>query len=61
MFGFGLGELALVVVIALLLFGPALFVRVAGSLGTGVNEFRRAVTDGEKAESGEPGSTDRPA
>lgn len=45
MFGFGVGEWLLIGGIAVLLFGPSMFVKAAGGLGQGVAEFKKGLTD----------------
>lgn len=52
MFGFGVGEWLLVGGIAVLLFGPSMFVKAAGGLGQGVAEFKKGLTEanGDKGE-----------
>lgn len=45
MFGMGAGELILVLVIALLVFGPKKLPDLAKGLGKAIREFRRASTD----------------
>lgn len=40
-----LGHLAVVLVIVLLLFGAKRIPEIAGSLGKGINQFKKAVTD----------------
>ncbi|MDG2333145.1 MAG: twin-arginine translocase TatA/TatE family subunit [Myxococcota bacterium] len=45
MFGIGIQELAIVCVVALLVFGPKRLPEVARSLGKGLSEFRRASND----------------
>jgi sec-independent protein translocase protein TatA len=48
MFSFSMPELALILVIALVVFGPGKLPEVGKALGKGIQEFRRATT-GEPA------------
>jgi len=44
-FGIGMPELLIILVVALLVLGPSKLPEVARSLGRGIGEFRRASTD----------------
>lgn len=45
MFGLGMPELILILVIALVVFGAGKLPDVAGALGKGLREFKKSVTD----------------
>ena len=45
MFGMGVGELLVVLVIVLLVFGPGRLPEVMGSLGKGMQEFRKGLRE----------------
>jgi sec-independent protein translocase protein TatA len=52
MFGLGATELIVILVVALLIFGPGKLPELGASLGKGIRDFRRAVEhkgDGEAA------------
>jgi TatA/E family protein of Tat protein translocase len=48
MFDIGFPELVLILVIALLVFGPGKMAEIGRELGKGVREFRKATTDLQK-------------
>lgn len=45
MFGLGIGEIAVIVAVALVVLGPRKLPQVAKQLGRGLREFRRAAAD----------------
>ena len=53
MFSFSMPELILILVIALVVFGPGKLPEVGKALGKGMNEFRRAI-GGEQQQKEEP-------
>ncbi len=60
MFGlgrFGLGELIVVLLIVLVVFGPKKLPELGKSLGNAIRQFRGAATDVEKAVEGEEETT----
>lgn len=63
MFGMGVGELLVVLVVVLLVFGPSRLPEVMGNLGKGMREFKKALhqpPEVEKApETDEPAATPR--
>ena len=48
MFGVGFPELLVLLVVALLVFGPGKLPEIGGALGRGIRDFRRAVEGGDK-------------
>ncbi len=60
MFSFSMAELAVILVISLIVFGPGKLPEVGKALGRGIQEFKRATTlDLEKAEPGKELSQDQ--
>ena len=45
---FGMGEMLILLVVVLLLFGAKRIPEIAGSLGKGINEFKRSIGDAQK-------------
>ena len=59
---FGFGEILIILVIVLLLFGAKRIPEIAGSLGKGITEFKRNLSDAQKAiQEPVPPRTDRVA
>ncbi len=48
-FGLGMGEMIIALVIILLLFGAKRIPEIAGSIGKGINQFKRSINDVEKS------------
>ena len=65
MFGMGVGELLVVLVIVLLVFGPGRLPEMMGSLGKGLQEFKKGLREppetGKEHESDDPSKTRREA
>lgn len=47
MFGIGVTELVVILVVALLIFGPGKLPEIGGALGRGIRDFRKAVEGNE--------------
>jgi sec-independent protein translocase protein TatA len=60
-FNIGPGELILVLVIVLIIFGPGKLPDIGSAIGKGVREFRKASTDLEDSIRGEPAAPPPPA
>ena len=58
---FGFGEIMIILVIVLLLFGARRIPEIAGSLGKGITEFKRNLTDAQNAIKEPVARTDRVA
>jgi sec-independent protein translocase protein TatA len=56
---FGFGEILIILVIVLLLFGAKRIPEIAGSLGKGINEFKRNLSDAQKQIAEPPRSEQR--
>lgn len=62
MFGAGhLPELLIVLVLALVIFGPKRLPEIGGAMGKGIREFRRGTSGDEHAESPPPAQIPAPA
>lgn len=62
MFGFHAPELVILLVVALIIFGPKRLPEIGGALGKGIKEFKRGTTDSEETVSNDrvsqiPGSS----
>ena len=62
MFNFGMTEILVILVVALLVLGPKRLPELARALGKGLAEFKRATNDLHQTldEPGEPGEIDQP-
>jgi sec-independent protein translocase protein TatA len=45
MFNFGFGELMVILILALIIFGPGKLPQVGAALGKGISEFKKAARD----------------
>jgi sec-independent protein translocase protein TatA len=57
----GFGEIFMVLIVVLLLFGAKRIPEIAGSLGKGINSFKKNLSDVEQSVRGELPRDDRPA
>jgi sec-independent protein translocase protein TatA len=53
MFGLGVPELMVILVIALVIFGPSKLPQIGSGLGKAIRDFKKGVTGGEDEESKE--------
>ncbi|MEP6765235.1 MAG: twin-arginine translocase TatA/TatE family subunit [Gemmatimonadaceae bacterium] len=54
---FGMGEMLIILVIVLLLFGAKRIPEIAGSMGKGISEFKRNLSDAQKSITETPPTT----
>jgi sec-independent protein translocase protein TatA len=52
MFGLGVPELMVILVIALVIFGPSKLPQIGSGLGKAIRDFKKGVTGGEDEEAG---------
>jgi len=55
MFGLGLQELLVILVIALVIFGPSKLPQIGSGLGKAIRDFKKGVTGDEADEAGKEG------
>jgi sec-independent protein translocase protein TatA len=55
MFGLGIQELLVILVIALVIFGPSKLPQIGSGLGKAIRDFKKGVSSDEPGESGEDG------
>jgi sec-independent protein translocase protein TatA len=56
MFGIGAPELIVILVVALLIFGPGKLPEIGGALGKGIKDFKKAIENkSDDAEAQQPG------
>ena len=60
MFGLGVPELVVILVVALLIFGPGKLPEIGGALGRGIRDFRKAF-EGNEAKIEEQQQKDTPS
>jgi sec-independent protein translocase protein TatA len=63
MFGMGATELIVILVVALLIFGPGKLPEIGSALGRGIRDFRKAIENkgaNEDAEGTDPTPSDKP-
>lgn len=52
MFGIGVPELVIILVVALIIFGPGRLPEIGGALGRGIRDFKKSVDDSTSDASG---------
>jgi sec-independent protein translocase protein TatA len=58
MFGLGITELMVILVIALVIFGPSKLPQIGSGLGKAIRDFKKGVTGGEDEEAGKDSKKD---
>ncbi len=56
---FGMGEMLIILVVVLLLFGAKRIPEIAGSLGKGITEFKRNINEAQKQITDAPAKNER--
>lgn len=60
MFGLGVPELMVILVIALVIFGPSKLPQIGSGLGKAIRDFKKGVTGGEEDEADKEAKKDSP-
>jgi sec-independent protein translocase protein TatA len=60
MFGLGIQELLVILVIALVIFGPSKLPQIGSGLGKAIRDFKKGVSGDENDESGKEGKKETP-
>ena len=60
MFGLGIQELLVILVIALVIFGPSKLPQIGSGLGKAIRDFKKGVSGDEPDESGKEGKKESP-
>ncbi|TMB73149.1 MAG: twin-arginine translocase TatA/TatE family subunit [Deltaproteobacteria bacterium] len=60
MFGLGLQELLVILVIALVIFGPSKLPQIGSGLGKAIRDFKKGVTGDDNEEAGKEAKKDNP-
>ena len=58
MFGLGVPELMVILVIALVIFGPSKLPQIGSGLGKAIRDFKKGVTEGNDDEAGKEAKKD---
>jgi sec-independent protein translocase protein TatA len=60
MFGIGLQELLVILVIALVIFGPSKLPQIGSGLGKAIRDFKKGITGDDNEESGKDAKKESP-